>query len=99
MTSYWLVDAPSTMTRAPLVYELCSVHRKAMVEAISAGLRRGPVGIRASSGSMISGAGWAMAVMGVSIMPGRTALTRMLRGAHLTARLWVRLTIPALAAP
>src|ERR1700759_2556814 len=98
MTLYWLLGAPSMTKSAPPGYEDCSVQRKAMVGAISAGVPKRPMGIRASSGSMTSGTDLARVVIGVSIMPGTTALTRMLRGAHLTARLWVRATMPALAA-
>ncbi len=69
-----------------------------MVGAISSTLPIRPAGMWPISLATSSGAPCIGAVIGVSMVPGATALTRMPYLAHLTARLRVTLMIPDLAA-
>src|SRR5579875_1274932 len=69
-----------------------------MVGAISVTDPKRRSGMCANSAFTISAAPCIGAVIGVSMAPGATALTRIPLSAHLTARLRVMLMIPALAA-
>ena len=66
--------------------------------AISSTVPNRPSGMWATSESSISGTAFIGAVIGVSTVPGATALTRIPSLAHLTASSLVRAMVPALAA-
>ena len=67
--------------------------------AMSSGVAKRPIGVRASSGAVSCSYGIIGLVMFVSTTPGATAFTRMPCLAHPTASVFVSCTTPALAAP
>ena len=71
-----------------------------MASAISSGAANRPIGVRFSTAAVsywpLSMTAW---TMGVRVLPGATALTRMPRDAHSTARFSVSWRTAALATP
>ena len=74
------------------------MHSSAIVGAISSTRPNRPSGMCATSASISAGIPCIGAVIGVSMVPGATALTRMPSFAHFTASVLVTAMMPALAA-
>ena len=90
---------PSTTSAEPVQKDALRVHRNKTVSATSDGVPKRRSGMWSSWACLTSGAKSIGAVIGVSMTPGTTALTRIPSAAHCADRLRVSDSTPALAAP
>jgi len=90
---------PSTGSATPVRNDAAAELSQTTAAAISSGRPRRPIGSAASNSCLVSGR-WATVrwIIGVSIAPGQTALTRIPQLAYSSAAALVRPTTPCLAA-
>jgi RNA polymerase sigma-70 factor (ECF subfamily) len=92
------VSPPSTVHTAPVTYDASPEARNAMTAATSSGRPMRPRGTSASSRARSSGSWRHESFIGVSVMPGKTPLTRMASAARSAAMTRMSPTSPALLA-